>query len=269
MDAFVEKFQESLTAYGPNIVAALLILFLGWWIAKILTSLTRRLLARAKVDNTLISFLANITYIGLMVLVVIAAIGKLGVNTTSFAAVLAVAGLAIGFALQGSLANFAAGVMLIIFRPFKVGDYVEAAGVSGVVEEIQVFATMLRTPDNKQVVVGNAAVTGDSITNYSAKETRRVDLVFGIGYDDDIKQAKGIIEGILAEDDRVLQDPGPTIGLLELGDNSVNLAVRPWVRTADYWAVYFDLNERIKLAFDAGGISIPFPQRDLHVYQAA
>ena len=227
------------------------------------------MLARSKVDDTLISFLANITYMGLMVLVVIAAIGKLGVNTTSFAAVIAAAGLAVGFALQGSLANFAAGVMLILFRPFKVGDYVEAAGVSGVVEEIQVFATMLRTPDNKQVVVGKAAVTGDSITNYSAKETRRVDLVFGIGYGDDIKQAKGMIERILGEDDRVLQDPGPTIGLLELGDNSVNLAVRPWVRTADYWAVYFDLNERIKLAFDAGGISIPFPQRDLHVYQAA
>jgi len=269
MDSLLEKFQESLTAYGPNIVAALLILFLGWWIAKILTSLTRRLLARSNVDDTLISFLANITYMGLMVLVVIAAIGKLGVNTTSFAAVIAAAGLAIGFALQGSLANFAAGVMLILFRPFKVGDYVEAAGVSGVVEEIQVFATMLRTPDNKQVVVGNAAVTGDSITNYSAKETRRIDLVFGIGYGDDIKQARGIIEGIFAEDDRILQDPAPTIGLLELGDNSVNLAVRPWVRTADYWAVYFDLNERIKLAFDAGGISIPFPQRDLHVYQAA
>ena len=227
------------------------------------------MLQRSEVDATLIGFLTNLIYIGAMALVIITALGKLGVNTASFAAVIAAAGLAIGFALQGSLANFAAGVMLVIFRPFQVGDYVEAGGVSGTVEEIQIFATMFKTPDNKQVVVGNAAVTDGTIVNYSAKDTRRVDLVFGIGYDDDIKKAKDLLQKIRDEGERILNDPAPTVGLLELADSSVNFAVRPWVQTADYWDVYFALQERVKLAFDAAGISIPYPQSDVHMHQAA
>jgi small conductance mechanosensitive channel len=204
-----------------------------------------------------------------LTMVIIAALGRLGVNTSSFVAVIAAAGLAIGFALQGSLANFAAGVMLIFFRPFKVGDYVEAGGVSGTVEEVQIFMTALKTPDNKAVVVPNSSITGGNIVNYSAKPIRRVDLVMGIGYGDDIKRAKQVLEQVVSEDDRVLDDPAPTIAVLELADSSVNFAVRPWVRTPDYWSVYFDLTERIKLEFDARGISIPFPQRDVHLHEVA
>jgi len=269
METYIDRFREVIISYAPNVIAALIILVLGWFIIKFITGLTARVMRRANTDETLISFLTNLVYMGGMAFVIIAVLGKLGVNTASFAAVIAAAGLAIGFALQGSLANFAAGVMLIVFRPFKAGDFIEAAGVAGVVEEIQVFATVLRTGDNKKMILGNASVTGGNITNYSAKETRRVDLVFGIGYGDDIKKAKTILERILNEDQRVLKDPAPTIGVLELGDSSVNFAVRPWVRTADYWDVYFDLNERVKLTFDAEGIEIPFPQRDVHLHQVA
>ncbi len=269
MEGYLTQLQDAVTAYSPNIIGAVIIGVLGWFLVKGLTGVTERVLNRANVDQTLVGFLSHLTYIAGMVFVAIAALGKLGINTGSFAAVIAAAGLAIGFALQGSLANFAAGVMLILFHPFKAGDYVEAGGVSGSVEEIQMFATTIRTPDNKQVIVGNAAITGGSITNYSAKPTRRVDLVFGIGYDDDLKRAKSVIEEIIAKDSRILKDPAPTVAVLELGDSSVNFAVRPWVRTEDYWDVYFDLNEKIKLTFDAEEISIPFPQRDVHLINAA
>jgi small conductance mechanosensitive channel len=202
-----------------------------------------------------------------MVFVIIAAINTLGVQTTSFIAVIGAAGLAIGFALQGSLANFASGVMLIIFRPFKAGDFVEAGGTSGAVEAIHIFNTVLKTPDNKKVIIPNSKVTGDNIVNYSAKDTRRVDLVFGIGYEDDIRKAKQTLEQIVASDERVLKDPAPTIAVSELGDSSVNFVVRPWVNTADYWSVYFDLTEKVKLTFDDQGISIPFPQTDVHLHK--
>ncbi|MHC4695766.1 MAG: mechanosensitive ion channel family protein [Planctomycetota bacterium] len=211
----------------------------------------------------------SLTFALLMTPVVISAVQKLGVPTTSFVAVVGAAGLAVGFALQGSLANFAAGVMVIIFRPFKAGDFVEAGGVSGAVEEVQIFATVLKTPDNKRVIVPNSAITGGTITNYSANETRRVDLVFGIGYGDDIKKAKDALEDILAQDERVLKDPTATIAVAELADNSVNLVVRPWVKTLDYWDVLFDVTEAVKQRFDAENISIPFPQRDLHLHQVA
>jgi small conductance mechanosensitive channel len=201
--------------------------------------------------------------------VFIAALSTLGFETTSFIAVIGAAGLAIGFALQGSLANFASGVMLIIFRPFSVGNFVEAGGQSGSVEEIRIFSTVLKTPDNKMVIIPNSKITGDNIVNYSAKDQRRIDMVFGIGYGDDLQRAKQILERIIAEDSRILDDPAVTIGVLELGDSSVNFAVRPWVKTADYWAVYFDLMEKVKLTFDREGISIPFPQRDVHLFQAA
>lgn len=202
----------------------------------------------------------------LIIFVVIAALGQLGIQTASFVAIVGAAGLAIGLALQGSLANFAAGVLILIFRPFEVGDFVEVAGVSGAVQNIQIFTTELHTPDNKKVIVPNGGVISGNITNYSANNTRRVDLVFGIGYSEDIDVAKTLLQTVLAAEPKVLQDPAPTIGVVELADSSVNLVCRPWVNTADYWDVYFNVTEAVKKALDAGGISIPFPQRDLHLH---
>jgi small conductance mechanosensitive channel len=243
-------------------------LIIGRIFVGILTGVVRRVLSRHRADDTLAKFLVSLTKIALMTFVVIAAIRALGVETTSLIAVIGAAGLAIGFALQGSLANFASGVMLIVFRPFKAGDYVEAGGTSGIVEAIQIFNTILNTPDNRKVIVPNSKVTGDNIVNYSAMDKRRIDLVFGIGYDDDIRKAKETLESILRKDERILKDPAPTVAVLELGDSSINFAVRPWVKTQDYWNVYFALNEKVKLTFDSEGISIPFPQRDVHLIQA-
>ena len=266
---FVEWIVEQLKVYGPTVIGAVLTLIIGWIVARILKAVVRRILQRAKVEPTLTGFVVNFTYALLLTLVIISAIQRLGVSTASFVAVIAAAGLAVGFALQGSLANFAAGVMVILFHPFKVGDYVDAGGVAGVVEEVQIFATVLRTPDNKRVIAPNSAITGSTITNYSANDTRRVDLVFGIGYGDDIAKAKTIINQILSKEERILKDPEPTIAVGELADSSVNIVVRPWVKTPDYWPVLFDLTEAIKLEFDVQGITIPFPQRDVHMYQAA
>ena len=266
MESALEKLQEALVAYGPSLIGALVILVVGYFAAKIVTSLVRRALGRANVDETLVKFAGNILQMALMVMVVTAALERLGVNTTSFAAVVAAAGLAIGLAFQDSLSNFAAGVLVIVFRPFKVGDFVEAGGVSGVVEEVQIFTTQLRTPDNKRVIVGNSAITGDAITNYSANDTRRVDLVFGIGYEDDIPRARAILERIVAGNAKVLEDPAPAIFVTELADSSVNFAVRPWCATPDYWDVYAEITEAVKIAFDAEGISIPFPQTDIHFH---
>jgi len=265
---WLETGQNLLTTYGPKVLAVLAVLVIGWIVVRILTGASRRLMTRAKVDPTLAGFMSNMMYMALMALVVISAFSAGGFPTTSFVAIIGAAGLAVGFALQGSLANFAAGVMLILFRPFKTGDYIEAAGVSGTVEVIHVFATTLKTPDNKLIVVPNAGVTGGNITNYSAKELRRVDMVFGVGYGDDIKQAKDILASVMEKDERVLADPAPVIAVVELADSSVNIAVRPWVKTADYWGVYFDITEKVKCEFDAKGISIPFPQSDVHVHQA-
>lgn len=269
MDETLETIREAALAWTPDLVAAAAILVGGWFGVKLAQSLLRRGMERAGVAPILIRFSSSLVYMGLMAMVVISALGRLGVNTTSFAALIAAAGLAIGLAFQGSLSNFASGALLIIFRPFEVGDYVEAADVSGVVEEIQVFNTVLRTPDNKKVIVGNAAVTSATITNYSAYDTRRVDMVFGIGYASDIPAARQVIESILAEDDRVLADPEWTIAVSELADSSVNFVVRPWVATADYWAVNYDVHEKIKARFDAAGISIPFPQTDVHLHNVA
>ncbi|MBD3331531.1 mechanosensitive ion channel, partial [candidate division GN15 bacterium] len=224
---------------------------------------------RSSVDATLSNFVVAITKIGLLAFLIIAVLEMLGVQTASFVVVIGAAGLAIGFALQGSLSNFAAGVMLIIFRPFKAGDYVEAGGMSGTVEAVDIFVTKMKSPDNREIIVPNSQITSSPITNYSAKEMRRVDLVFGIGYDDDIKLAKETLEAIVTSDARILHEPAPTVAVSELGDSSVNFVVRPWVKTADYWAVYFDLTEKVKLTFDEKGISIPFPQTDVHLHQVA
>lgn len=269
----MEKVWETLinlgTSYGLKIVGAILILIIGRIVVNIFAKMIRRLMQRSNTDETLTKFVVSLSRIALMTFVFIAAIGTLGVQTASFVAVIGAAGLAIGFALQGSLSNFASGVMLIIFRPFKAGDYVDAGESSGSVESIQIFNTIMKTPDNKKVIIPNSQITGGSITNYSAMDTRRIDMVFGIGYGDDIKKAKETLERIVKDDSRVLRDPAPTIAVGELADSSVNFVVRPWVKTSDYWGVFFDLTEKVKLTFDEKGISIPFPQTDVHLFQAS
>ncbi len=265
MDALV----AAVSAFGLKLLAAIVVFVVGRWLVGRVTRLLEAGMKRANTDPTLIGFFRNIIYFGLLTMVVIAAVGQLGVQTTSFIAVLGAAGLAIGLALQGSLANFAAGVLMIIFRHFKAGDYVEVAGVAGSVVDLHLFTTTLRTPDNKIIVIPNAQVTGGTITNYSALDTRRLDLEFGVSYSDDLDHVKRVIKEVLDAEERLLEDPAPTIGLLTLGDSSVNFAVRPWVRSSDYWGVYFDLQEAMKKRFDKEGISIPFPQRDMHVYQVA
>jgi small conductance mechanosensitive channel len=251
--------------WGINIALAIAIFIAGRIITKLLVKLLRKVLHKTGMDEILVNFVSSIVNTALLLFVIIAALDKLGVDTTSLIALLGAAGLAIGLALQNSLQNFASGVMLIIFRPFKAGDMIEAGGTAGVVESISIFNTVLRTGDNREVIVPNGSIYNGTIINYSARETRRIDLVFGIGYGDDIKQAKEIMQGILASDERIHKEPEPLVAVAELADSSVNFNVRPWVDTGDYWAVRFDLTERIKLAFDENGISIPYPQMDLHI----
>lgn len=267
MEAVVENLQVWITLYGLRVLAAIAILVFGRIAASVIRKLVKRFLEKSHVDPTLVSFTKNVVYVLIMALVIIAALGQLGVQTTSFVAVLGAAGLAIGFALQGSLSNFAAGILLVIFKPFKLGDFIEAAGTAGIVEEIGIFTTELRSPDNKKIIVPNAKLTSDNIINYSAKEQRRIDIVAGVSYSDDLDKVNKVLQQILAADSRILQDPAPTIGVLELGNSSINFAVRPWVNTADYWPVYFSLQEQIKKRFDAEGITIPFPQQDVHLHK--
>lgn len=266
MEKNVELIQELVVLYGVKIITALAIFIIGKWVAKSLAGLVQKGLQKNNIDPAIQNFVGSLVSWALIIFVVIAALGQLGIQTASFVAIVGAAGLAIGLALQGSLANFAAGVLILIFRPFKVGDFVEVAGVSGAVQNIQIFTTELHTPDNKKVIVPNGGVISGNITNYSANNTRRVDLVFGIGYSEDIDVAKTLLQTVLAAEPKVLQDPAPTIGVVELADSSVNLVCRPWVNTADYWDVYFNVTEAVKKALDAGGISIPFPQRDLHLH---
>ena len=250
---------------GINISLALAVFIIGRMVAGIIVSLVEKLLAKAKMEEILINFISSIVSAVLTLFIIVAALDRLGVDTTSLIALMGAAGLVVGLALQGSLQNFAAGVMLIIFRPFKAGDYVDAGGTSGTVETIKIFNTVLKTPDNREVIVPNGAIYGGTITNFSARATRRIDMVFCIGYGDDIRKAKEVIKAILESDERILKDPEPLIAVGELGDNSVNFNVRPWVNSGYYWPVKFDLNERIKLAFDENGISIPYPQMDVHM----
>ena len=261
--------NQTFILIGQNILYAALILLVGLWLAKHGKGWARRLMAKSGMDTMLASFLSNIAHILLVAFVIIAALGRLGIQTTSLVAIVGAAGLAIGLSLQNSLANFASGVLIIAFRPFKVGDYVEAGGISGVVEEILIFATRLRTGDNKTIIVPNSSITGNTITNYNARDTRRVDMLFSISYNDDIKKAKRILLEIINGDQRVLQDPAPVIAVSELGSSSINLIVRPWVNSADYWNLYWDMLEAVKLRFDEEDISIPYPQQDVHLHQAA
>ncbi|RXJ94444.1 mechanosensitive ion channel protein MscS [Malaciobacter molluscorum] len=268
MDVNVQNVSDLIGLYSLNIALAIVIFIVGKWLASKLTDITIKILTKTKrVDETLLGFFKNIIYYILMVIVALTALKQLGVDTTSFFAILGAAGLAIGLALKDSLGNFASGVMIIMFRPFKVGDFITAAGVSGTVEEISIFNTVLKTPDNQKLIVPNGSITQSTITNVNANPTRRIDLVIGIGYDDDIKKAKEILENTLKSNELILIDKGITVAVSELGDSSVNFVVRGWVNTPDYWTVKFDLTEKIKTTFDKEGISIPFPQRDVHVYK--
>lgn len=261
--------SDSIIQLIINAGLALAILLGGIWIAKRVKNIAISVMEKRGLEPLLASFSASIAHIMIVVFVVIASLSQLGIQTTSLIAVLGAAGLAVGLALQGSLSNFASGVIIIALRPFKVGDFIEAGGVMGIVEGIQIFSTSMRTPDNKSIIVPNSSITGNTITNYSARDTRRVDLVFGISYNDDIPTAKAILQKLVDEDERILKDPAPVIAVSELADNSVNIIVRPWTSTADYWNVYWDMTEKVKLTFDKEGISIPYPQRDVHLHQVA
>jgi small conductance mechanosensitive channel len=267
MENFMARAQQIIAQFGINIIAAILIFVIGRWIAKFIRKILEKLMTRKEVDVTVVNFICSIVYVILLIFVILGAIHQIGVQTISLVAVLGAAGLAVGLALQGSLANFAAGILLIVFRPIKVDDFVQAAGVTGVVERVDIFTTQLKTPDNKTVIIPNAQLTSNNITNYTAKGTRRVDLVIGVSYSDNIDKVRSLIEDELKKDDRILTDPAPTIVVLELADSSVNFGVRPWTKTGDYWGVYFDLTENLKKRFDAEGVSIPFPQHDVHVFQ--
>ena len=263
----LEKIQVMGVEYGTKILGALIVLIIGFWVAKMIKKGITKLMEKRGVDATLISFVASLLYTVMKIFVIVAALEKLNIRTTSFIAILGAAGLAIGLALQGSLANFAAGVLMIIFKPIKVGDFVEAGGAVGSVEEIGIFTTILKSPDNKKIIIPNAGVTGGNITNFNVNGTRRIEIIAGIGYGDDIDKAKKVLEEIIAADSRILKDPAPQIAMSEMADSSVNFVVRPWVKPDDYWGVFFDTTETIKKKFDEADISIPFPQRDVHLYE--
>ena len=272
MEEFIEslgldpvELTGLLWEWAVQIVAALAIFLIGRWIAKRLAAAVALATEKAKVDVTLTKFLRSVVYMALLVVVSLTAISQLGVNPTSFFAILGAAGLAIGLALKDSLANFSSGVMLVFFKPFKAGDFVEAGGVSGTVRAITIFSTIIKTGDNRIITVPNSQIYAGSITNFSAETTRRIDLVFGVGYDDNVVKAKEIMQSVLETDERVLKDPAPVIMMLELADSSVNFAVRPWVASGDYWVVRGELLEAVKKALEDNGLSIPYPQRDVHM----
>jgi small conductance mechanosensitive channel len=266
MEFDTEALFAMITGWGIKLVLALFTYLVGKWIVNKIAAVVRNLMTRANVDPTLVNFLGNIVYAILLAAVVLAALDILGIPVTSLLAVLGAAGLAVGLALKDSLGNFAAGVMLVLFRPFAKGDFVEVAGVSGTVAEVRIFSTILTTPDNKQIVIPNGQVSADTITNYSAHDQRRVDLVFGIGYDDDLQVVRGVLEKICAEHPLILDDPAPKIFVMNLGESSVDFAVRPWAKTADYWTVYSDLLEQGKIQLEAAGCNIPYPQSDVHLH---
>ncbi|ASK56276.1 mechanosensitive ion channel protein [Vibrio tarriae] len=265
VNTWLTNNSDLLIQYGVNIISAVLILFIGNIIVKAVAGSVAKVLKKKDMDKAVVEFVHGLVRYLLFVIVLIAALGRVGVETASVVAVIGAAGLAVGLALQGSLSNFAAGVLIVAFRPFKSGDYVEIGGVAGSVDAIQIFQTVLKTPDNKMVVVPNSAVIGGAITNYSRHETRRVDMVIGVSYKSDLQKTKRVLRETLEKDPRILKDPDMTIGVLTLADSSINFVVRPWCKTSDYWAVYFDSMQAIKEALDANGIEIPFPQMDVHL----
>lgn len=270
MEQIEQLFQQNhevLLGYLLQLVAAIVIFYLGRMVAGAVKRFIERALIGRSVDKAVVSFIASIIYAIIMIATVLMALSQMGVQTTSFIAILGAAGLAVGLALQGSLANFASGILIILFRPFKSGDFIDAGGISGTVDKIEIFQTIMKTPDNKKVIVPNAQITGGAITNFSAEAIRRVDLVIGISYDSDLRKAKQILQDILAQDSRVLKEPAAVVTVAALADSSVNFNVRPWVNSTDYWAVYWDTLEKVKLTFDEQGIAIPFPQMDVHIKQ--
>ena len=270
MDQFGETAnwaQELILTYGPNLLLAILTLIIGWWLVKKVVNVVDRAMERNTVEETLRHFLASMVGILLKALLLISVASMIGIETTSFIAMLGAAGLAVGLALQGSLANFAGGVLILFFRPFKVGDLIEAQGFLGIVKEIQIFVTVITTVDNRRIIIPNGPLSNGCITNLNAESLRRIDMTFGIGYGDDVLKAKEVIHQVIAADDRILKDPPPDVFVSEHGDSSVNFAVRPWVHPDHYWDVYFHMHEQLKLTFDREGISIPFPQRDVHLFQ--
>jgi len=268
MEGFIEGGEELIASFAYKVIAALLILAIGRWAAKAVRNVTRRMMGRSDMDPTLVSFVESLVYFAILAFVVLAALAQLGIQTTSFIAVIGAAGLAVGLALQGSLANFASGVLLLVFRPFKVGDFIEGAGVAGIVEEIRIFTTLLSTPDNKAIIIPNSKLTGDNITNYTRKERRRVDLVFGVAPGNDIDLVKRAIRDVLASDPRILKDPAPAVAVQGIAGGVMEFAVRPWVKTEDYWDVFFAANENVKKRFDAEGVRGPVPQREVLLRQA-
>ena len=265
MDSVAGQVTFFITTYGIKIIGAIIILILGRIAAGIGRKIVKRILEKSKTDPAIVSFVGSMIYFLILIFAVLAALAKFGIQTASFVAILGAAGFAIGFALQGSLANFAAGVLILVLRPFKIGDFIDGAGVAGTVKDIQLFTTVLATPDNIKIMVPNGKLFGDTIKNISAFDTRRVDLVIGIGYTSDIQKAYDVMMNLIKEDTRILSDPAATIAVSELADSSVNFVVRPWVKKEDYWGVKFDLTRKIKEAFDENGIEIPFPQQVVHM----
>lgn len=265
MEGVLSQVQEWLMTHGWGILSALLTLIVGFWIIGLISKMVKRALDRGRVDESLRRFLVSIVSVLLKVMLLISVASMVGIETTSFVAVIGAAGLAVGLALQGSLANFAGGVLILLFKPYKVGDFIDAQGVLGAVREIQVFNTVLKTGDNKTIIIPNGAISNGIITNFSTEATRRVDMVFGIGYGDDIQKAKDVLRRLIKEDERMFHSPDPVVVVSELADSSVNITVRVWVNSGDYWSVYFDMQEKVKQEFDKEKISIPFPQRDVHM----
>ncbi|MCH2190848.1 MAG: mechanosensitive ion channel [Gammaproteobacteria bacterium] len=265
---YIKAASELAAQYGIKLLFAIAIFVIGKRLARGITNLAIKGMEKQDIDVELIGFFDSLIYLALFAMVIIAALGQLGIQTASFVAIIGAAGLAVGLALQGSLSNFAAGVLIILLRPIRVGDFADIAGTSGTVRNIRIFTTELRTGDNKAVIIPNSRVLDSNITNYSSTGTRRIDMVFGIGYDDDIDQAKKVLLQIVEKDERVLQNPAPVVAVNELADSSVNFIVRPWVKTADYWGVHNDTMEAVKKGFDAKGISIPYPQSQVHMISA-
>ncbi|MCF7957526.1 MAG: mechanosensitive ion channel [Phycisphaerae bacterium] len=267
MDKILEQITTWATTSGLKLVIALVILIIGRWVAIFIKGIVIKIMKKRKVDGTIISFVGSICYFLLLGFVIIAAMAKAGIQTTSFVAVVGAAGLAIGLALQGSLGNFASGFLLILFHPFREGDFIEGGGTMGIVEDIQIFTTTLATPDNKTVIVPNSKLTNDNITNYTSKGTRRVEWIIGVSYSDNLDKVRTVIQDILDNDQRIHKDPETLIKVKEMADSSINFVVRGWVNVRDFWNVFFDVNEAVKKRFDAEGICIPFPQRDVHLYE--
>ena len=267
IDVYTTKAVELVIAYTPKVVLAIITLIVGLWLIGLITKVTRKSMEKTKADKTLIPFITNLISWILKVLLFISVASMIGIATTSFIAVLGAAGLAIGLALQGSLGNFAGGVLILIFKPYNVGDLIESQGHLGVVKEVQIFNTILLTPNNKRVIIPNGAVSNGAIVNYSAEGILRVDLVIGIAYESDILKAKEVFYKVMADHELVLKDPASQVAVSELADSSVNLVVRPWCTVADYWQVYFDITEAAKVGLEANCISIPFPQRDVHLFE--